>query len=291
MQIPTPNPTSLWVPISGITGIICALFAVLAWAGIKPESLLRWKLKPTSRRPVPAWTGWLIVLSIALGGSSLFMAAAPTHPKLAWVLVGALVILAVVVWVVLKNSQREIFDAEIYRVVISSKGAFATETQQLFEGLSKREFAIDVDVLVELYVVNVSDRTHYLRDIQASVEIDGMRHPMFRQSNFDAFDVNGTNYEYCIDPAPTDNRLLASGRAVGMDAIAPSLPVALESRKPLDGWVHFVVKDVNPKKMEKNQTLQFFILDSMGKRHPVSRPAGKPRASDVVVRPKREVGV
>lgn len=287
MQVPNPSPASIWVPISGITGIICAVFAVLGWAGIKPESLLSWKVMPSGKRPGPAWLGWLTSLSIVLGGSSLFMATLPLHPVLAWVLVGTLAILAVVVWVVLKRSRREIFDSEIYRVVISSKLAFANETQQVFDMMG-REFAIDVDVLVELYVVNVSDRTHYVRDIEASIEIDGLRHPMFRQTSFDAFEVNATDYEYCIDPAPTDNKLLASTRAVGMDAIAPSLPVALESRKPLDGWVHFVVKDVNPKKVEKNQTLQFFIVDSMGKKHPVSRPAGKPRANDVVVRPKRE---
>jgi hypothetical protein len=186
------------------------------------------------------------------------------------------------------TSVEDVFDAEIYRVALSNKLAFAMETQQVFDMMG-REFAIDVDVLVELYIVNISERTQYVRDIEASVEIDGLRHPMYRQANFDAFEVNDTDYEYCIDPTPTDNKLRPSERAVGMNAIAPSLPVALESRRPLDGWVHFVVKDVNPKKMENNQTLQFFIVDSMGKKHPVNRPAGKPRANDVVARPKRAV--
>jgi hypothetical protein len=206
-------------------------------------------------------------------------------------MVAALFILAVVVWAVWKRKQRDIFDAEIYRVVISSKGAFAAETQQLFEGMLGREFAIDVDVMVELYMVNISERTRYVRDIEGSVEVDGIRMPMHRQSNFDAFDLNGTDYEHCVDPTPTDNKLLVSARAETINALAPGLPVALESRKPLDGWVHFVIKDVNPKKVDKNQTFQLFIVDSMGRRHPVSRSAGKPRVSEVAVRPKRAARV
>jgi hypothetical protein len=116
----------MWVPINGISSIICAVFAVLVWAGVKPVSLLSWKLKPTGKGASSALSAWLVVLSIVLGGSSLFMATAPLHPVLAWVVVAALLILAVVVWVVWKRTQRDIFDAEIYRVVISSKGAFAT---------------------------------------------------------------------------------------------------------------------------------------------------------------------
>jgi hypothetical protein len=153
------------------------------------------------------------------------------------------------------------------------------------------EFAIDVDVMVELYIVNVSDRTHYVRDIEASVEVDGIRMPMHRQTDFDAFGLNGTDYEYCLDPTPTENKLLVSDRAETIKELAPGLPVALESRKPLEGWVHFVLKEVNPKKVEKNQTFQFLIVDSMGRRHPVSRPTGKPRFSEVAVRPKRAARV
>jgi hypothetical protein len=62
------NTVSIWGPIQGISGIICAIFALLLWAGITPSSILSWgrgavKLEP---RPYSIWVGALFSMSLLI---------------------------------------------------------------------------------------------------------------------------------------------------------------------------------------------------------------------------------
>lgn len=50
------------------------------------------------------------------------------------------------------------FDGELFRIVTAPKHAFAEMTRQIFESMH-RAFAVDADVLVELYLVNTSPRS------------------------------------------------------------------------------------------------------------------------------------
>ena len=58
---------------------------------------------------------------------------------------------------------------------------------------------IDMDILVKMFVVNISGERQYIRDICASMEIDGKRVELEGQDGFYAHEVNGVEYEYCFD--------------------------------------------------------------------------------------------
>jgi hypothetical protein len=91
-------------------------------------------------------------------------------------------------------------DGEIYRIVRSDKVAYSALTRQLWEAVNPgKEFAIDIDILVEMYVVNTSSEMQYIRDFRGSVEIDGVRISLTRESDFFAYTIgDGHDYEYCL---------------------------------------------------------------------------------------------
>jgi hypothetical protein len=178
-----------------------------------------------------------------------------------------------------------VFDGEVYRVVTSSKHAFADLTRQVIESMH-REFAVDVDVLVELYLVNASSEKQYIRDFQVSVEIDGKRTALIWQNNFDAYEVNDANYVYCLDPTPDEPHLLLESRAEPLSPVFTSMPIELAPRQPLRGWAHYLLRDVDPKKLEENQTYAFVVVDSLGTEYPITRAAKLQTSSRLNIRRK-----
>jgi len=178
-----------------------------------------------------------------------------------------------------------VFDGEVYRVVTSCKHAFAEITRQVIESMHG-EFAIDVDVLVELYLVNASSEKQYIRDVQVSVEIDGKRTALIWQNNFDAYEVNDVNYEYCLDPTPDEPHLLLESRAEALSPVFSSMPFELAPRQPLRGWAHYLLRDVDPKKLEENQTYAFVVVDSLGTEYPITRAAKLQTSSRLDIRRK-----
>jgi hypothetical protein len=110
---------------------------------------------------------------------------------------------------------------------------------------------------------------------------------MLREKDFDAWELNGTEYEYCLDPRPYENKFDLKSRAESLNMLAPILPVALDPKGPLDGWIHFVLNGIDPEKLNNNQTYNFSIIDSMGEEHKIRRSAGKSRLGEVTVRAKK----
>ncbi|MGH2509719.1 MAG: hypothetical protein ACRDHZ_20255, partial [Ktedonobacteraceae bacterium] len=179
------------------------------------------------------------------------------------------------------------FDGEIYRIVTAAKHPYAEMTREVIKMMGpEKHFEIDVDVLVEMYVVNISDTTQYVRDIIGSVEIDGTRMPLLRQRDFDAWEFSGGDYEYCLDPTPEESKILISSRVENLDVLAPVLPCRLEPKSPLNGWIHFLLQNIDPEKLKDNQTYQFSIMDSVGQEHPISRPARRRGRGGIEVRKK-----
>jgi hypothetical protein len=173
-------------------------------------------------------------------------------------------------------------DGEIYRVVTAPKSPVADMTRQLVEGMRK-EFAIDIDILIEIYVVNTSSETQYIRDFTASVEIDGERVEMDRQKDFYAWEFNDQDFEYGLDPTPDENRFELSDRIEALVPAFPSIPCDLAARKPLQGWVRFLLRETDPKKLENNRSYTFVIVDSLGEEHQITRSRKTNTASLVKV--------
>ena len=155
------SSTSIWVPIGGISGIVSAAVAVLIWAGITPKSLLSWKLPPLVKadKTRTALAVVLAAISFVLVSGTLYISLHPLHPILSWVIVGAVFLLAAAIWFGLKKQSSPIFDAELYRIVSSPKNAFAGMAKQLIESMG-HAFALDIDILLEMYLVNEIGRAH-----------------------------------------------------------------------------------------------------------------------------------
>lgn len=185
-----------------------------------------------------------------------------------------------------RTQTSTVFDGELYRIVTAPKHAFAEMTRQIIVSMH-REFAVDVDVLLELYLVNTSSEKQYIRDFQVTVEIDGKCIGLTWEPNFDAWELNDVDYEYCLDPAPDEPTMLVDSRAQKLDPIFPSLPIELAPRQPLRGWAHFLLKDVDPQKLEENRTYAFAVMDSLGNEHPITRAAQPQANSKISTRRKR----
>jgi hypothetical protein len=179
-------------------------------------------------------------------------------------------------------------DGEIYRIVRSDKLAYSDLTRQLWEGVNPgKEFAIDVDILVEMYVVNTSSETQYIRDFRGSVEIDGVRIPLIRESDFFAYTIgDGHDYEYCLDQ-PNERLAILGGPSETLRPLFATLPISLEERKPTEGWVRFLLKERDPRKLEGNRTYEFVLVDSLGVEYQISRSANPPRTTPAVTSRKK----
>src|SRR5208282_2055748 len=111
MQIPNPNSTgSIWGPVCGISGIVCAIFAFLLWAGITPNSLFSWRrsvVTPQGTKGKSALVAAVLSASLFLSGYSFYSWMHARHPVLAWVAIAALFVLFVVIWSVLLQGTRQ----------------------------------------------------------------------------------------------------------------------------------------------------------------------------------------
>jgi hypothetical protein len=183
-----------------------------------------------------------------------------------------------------------VIDGEIFRIVSAPKGPFASETKQVME-LMKTEFIVDVDILVEMYVVNVSAEAQYIRDFQASIEIDGRRIELIRQADFDAWDLQDDMYEYCLDPEPEENKLLRPARLQALTPLFPSIPVELGPRKPFEGWVHFLLRDISPEKIEENRSYIFTLVDSLGTEYLITRSRHRDLSTRTKITARKKGGI
>jgi hypothetical protein len=63
------------------------------------------------------------------------------------------------------------------------------------------------------------------------------------------------------------------------------LPVDLEARQPLEGWMHFVAENIDPYKLRENRTYKLSIIDSLGKEQPILKSSAVKRRGEIGVRP------
>jgi hypothetical protein len=143
------------------------------------------------------------------------------------------------------------------------------------------EFAIDVDILVEMYLVNTTERKQYVRGFNFTWEVDGKALPLILQKDFYAYELDGTHYEYCLNISPNQ---LDHSKLETLPPLYPRLPLELEARRPLEGWVHFVIKDADPEKVYKNHSYKFSVVDSLDNEHPILKAIMDDRAGTISVR-------
>ena len=179
---------------------------------------------------------------------------------------------------------RPALDAEIYRISTTGKAMsdVVSLTRSLYETTGRiREFALDADVLVEMYVVNTSTAKKYIRDFTGTVEIDGKEIPLVRQNDFYAWEFNHHPYEYCLKRG--DDRYDRSDPE-SLPNLSDHINSELEEGKPIEGWVRFLVKNIDPEKLTNNRSYKLFVVDSLGNEYPILRAVPTKRAGEITAR-------
>ena len=181
------------------------------------------------------------------------------------------------------STTRPEIEGEIYRVVTGGKSKYAGEVRTFYKAITNdADFAIDVDILIEMYAVNTTKEKRFIRGFTFTVEVDGKVLPLIVQKDFYAYELDGVDYEYCLN---LSSNKLDRSKLENLKPLYPSLPVELEAYKPLEGWVHFVVKGVDPEKLRDNRSYKLFMVDSLSNEHPIAKAVTEQREGTVTVRP------
>jgi hypothetical protein len=141
---------------------------------------------------------------------------------------------------------------------------------------------VDCDILVAMYVVNVSPSIQFIRDVAASVEVEGERKDMERQDDFRLRfrEDESDDLEYGFELEENQND------PISLTPLLPELPCELPPNKPLEGWVRFILRSVAPKKVDSN-TWQFAVVDSLGNQHFITKTSSKPKKGEIGFRRRR----
>jgi len=176
-----------------------------------------------------------------------------------------------------------VIDGHIYRIVSASKSSVGEITRDLYRAMNRLgNFVVDADVLAEMYIVNASDEKLFLRDVVGTVEIDGKTLPLIRQNDFRAWEFDNRDYEYCLD---FSKKRFDRTKLEPLKALLPSLALELEAHKPLEGWLHFAVKQINdPEKLAGKALYSFAFVDSLGNQYPVTKSAPHSERPEVTTR-------
>jgi hypothetical protein len=271
----------------------CSVFSAIQAIGVVFSFFgLDWS-RITKRRVTmlkPAYIPSILVTG-CFSSSAVALTLLLYRSHLFW-LISLLLMIVVVVVVAWRNlpsvyeSKIGAIDAEVYRIAIGPKAEamVAKLTRDLYViGEKVENFGLDVDILAEIYIVNQANHKQFVREIEASVEIDGKRLALVRQSNFLAYEFGGQQYEYCLNKSLKDNQFDRSELETLQPIFTSSL-IALEARQPAEGWVHFLIKNVDPEKLNGNRTYKFSITDSVGREHPILKANMAKREGEVSVR-------
>jgi hypothetical protein len=142
----TTSSVSVWVPIGGITGIVCMLFTCLMWAEVKPP----WgkqqggKLMNRQVEARSVWVSSLLTISLVLFGGSAFLSLHSQHPRISWAAVGSFILIDVILWVVLlrittiQDAAKDFANQENYKTYIKA----GVQALELFTPLQIEAFQL-----------------------------------------------------------------------------------------------------------------------------------------------------
>ena len=171
------------------------------------------------------------------------------------------------------------FDAELQRIFIYPRiGVPYQLFKEIWRTSHPENPKVDCDIIAAFYIVNRSSATQYVREIAASVEVDGKRVEMERQTDF-RLNMDGIDVEYGLE-------LNGDEDPATLPLLLPHVPYELPPLKPLDGWIRFIVKAIDPEKVDSN-TWRFAIVDSLGHEHPVTKTSPKPKIGEIGLRKYR----
>jgi hypothetical protein len=175
------------------------------------------------------------------------------------------------------KSHSQVIDGELYRITVTPRSVAWPLLKDVYRIQGHPEDArTDTDILVEMYLVNTTKEIKHIRDIKLSVEIAGKRMPLERQPDLDAEAFSGMQFEYGLKPQAGDE-------AQQIKLLCSSMPVALAPEQPIEGWMRFLAKEVNPDAFD-DKTWQFLIVDSVGNEYPLVKISSRERKGEIGLR-------
>lgn len=139
------------------------------------------------------------------------------------------------------------------------------------QGKRAEEATTDCDLLVELYVVNKSAEKIHIRDFAAWMEIAGAWQKLRLDENFDLDDLWSGSVEYGLEPKETGT----TDEPLPLAGLFEKRNAALEPGQPIEGWLKFTAKDINP---NAKYPLRVALIDSLGTEHHIDKSVQKDRA-------------
>jgi hypothetical protein len=169
-------------------------------------------------------------------------------------------------------------DGEVYRIAISPRTMAWELVRDIYRIQGRQdEASVDCDVLVEMYLVNTSrTETRYVRDLKLSAEVSGKRVFFQRQDDLRAKDFADKGFEYGVK----DNK---GDEAGPVKQLFSALPIALAPTQPVEGWVRFMAKDINPDEITE-KSWQLSVVDSVGHEHAITKAVLRERKGEVALR-------
>lgn len=178
--------------------------------------------------------------------------------------------------------QHPDIDGEVYRLVMSPRSVAWPLVRDAYRLQGRPDDAVvDTDILVEMYLVNRdATKTHYVRDVRLSAEVNGKRVEFRRQPNLWADDFNNTEYEYGLREKQGDDVQL-------INQLSNTFPLALASGQPVEGWLRFMAKEINADKIAQG-TVTVTAVDSLGNEQPINKVAtDRERRGEIGLRRRR----
>jgi hypothetical protein len=167
-------------------------------------------------------------------------------------------------------------DGVLYRAVTSPRLAVPFKMLKEIYAIQGRtdEPTVDVDVLIEMYAVNASKNSVYIKGFELEYEIDGQKFSARPEKDF-SLELADKRFEYCINETEDDKTQQP------LSSLINYLLSEFKPRQNIEGWLRFLLHG-NPEKIHSSSTkFSITIIDSLGNKHSISRASADKRAGQI----------
>lgn len=219
-------------------------------------------------------------ITLLVGTAMLFLPV-PHNYVIGFVLLAAALVMAILLYIRDRRPARAVgsIEGEVYRVAFNPKSPMYEFTKSVFTVAGGEQPPIDTDVLVELYIVNTSKKSVFIRDFTFSMEVDGQMNALERRDDLLAEEFQGVPYEYALNRSGHDLNVDLEG----LTNLSSAIHSEMKPGEPLEGWIRFLAKNIIPDKLNAN-SIRVGIVDSLGTVHPIRKKSEKSRGGVITVR-------
>lgn len=179
-------------------------------------------------------------------------------------------------WLRLRKGDDTSIDGEVHRIVTSPRSIAWPLVKDIYKMQGKPdEAAVDTDILLDLYLVNRSAKSKYIRDMRLVAKVGGKDTEFKRQIDLLADDFDGHNFEYGV--RSQKNSEVNAIKMIG------HFPITLLPEQPVEGWIRFMAKEINADEIE-NGTLRLAAIDSTGNEFVITKASAPDDKGEIGLR-------